>query len=106
MSEAAAAQAGGDGGDKEIFRHPETGEIISKNAWKKLQKGEPLKKEKKEKPLLVAKASTTEKKEAKKKEKEPEEELCDFELERSDSQQLAARTEVVLSPVVSASSAV
>jgi valyl-tRNA synthetase len=61
-----------DGGDKEVFRHPETGEIISKNAWKKLQKGEPLKKEKKEKPLLVAKASTTEKKEAKKKEKEPE----------------------------------
>lgn len=63
-----ATDAGGDAGV--VFRHPETGEVISKNAWKKLQKGP--EKPKKEKVVLVAKAENAEKKEAKKKEKEPE----------------------------------
>lgn len=54
---------------KEVFFHPETGEQISKNAYKKLMKGGP-KKEKKEKP---APAPPTEKKDKKeKKSKEPE----------------------------------
>ena len=67
----AATDAAAEGGEKEVFRHPETGEVISKNAWKKLQKGAP-EKVKKEKPVAAA-APAGEKKEAKaKKEKEPE----------------------------------
>ena len=55
---------------QESYFHPETGEKISKNAFKKLQKGVPIKKEKKEKPVPV---DSTEKKEKKeKKVKEPE----------------------------------
>lgn len=57
----------------EAFYHPETGEKISKNAFKKLQKG-PTKKEKKEKIAPVA----SEKKEKKeKKTKEPEQIFVD-----------------------------
>ena len=39
-------------GEKEaqVYHHPETGEVISKSLWKKLQKAGPAKKEKKEKP--------------------------------------------------------
>lgn len=68
------APEGGGGGapstEKEEFLHPETGEKISKNAWKKLQKGEPVKKEKKEKPVPAP--ATEAKEKAKKPEKEAE----------------------------------
>ena len=37
--------------EKEKYFHPETGEEISKNAWKKLQKGGKVKKEKPAAPL-------------------------------------------------------
>ncbi len=58
--------------EAEAFYHPETGEKISKNAFKKLQKGVPAKKEKKEK---VAPVENKEKKE--KKVKEPEQIFSD-----------------------------
>jgi valyl-tRNA synthetase len=64
--------AEGEGG--EIFYHPETGEKISKNAYKKLLKGVPAKKEKKEK-AAPAPAEKKEKKE--KKGKEPEQVFVD-----------------------------
>ena len=57
-----------DGKEQQIFIHPETGEQISKNAYKKLMRGGPPKKEKKEKP--IPKTDNTAKKE--KKTKEPE----------------------------------
>ena len=79
---AAAAAAAGGGGedDKEIFRHPHTGEVISKSAWKKGEKSGWVEKTKKEKVVMVAKtaAETAEKKEAKgKKDKEPEQIFID-----------------------------
>jgi valyl-tRNA synthetase len=64
----AGEEAGGEG---EKFYDPVTGEPISKNAWKKLQKGVPAKKEKKEKPVPVPKADG-DKKVKEKKTKEPE----------------------------------
>lgn len=64
----AAAETAGDE-SKEVFLHPETGVPISKNAWKKLQKGVP-EKVKKEKPIPVTKPAGEKK--APKKEKEPE----------------------------------
>ena len=48
--------------EKEVFLHPETGEVISKNAHKKLLKGAPAKKEKKEKPAPTAEKDKKEKK--------------------------------------------
>eukprot|EP01034_Spumella_vulgaris_P030049 gene30049-37201_t len=57
------------------YFHPETGEKISKNAFKKLQKGVPAKKEKKEKVAPVENAEKKEKKE--KKVKEPEQIFSD-----------------------------
>ncbi len=57
------------------YFHPETGEKISKNAFKKLQKGVPAKKEKKEKVVPVENAEKKEKKE--KKVKEPEQIFLD-----------------------------
>ena len=56
---------------KEEFFHPETGEKMSKNAWKKMQKGGD--KPKKEKALPTPPAANKTKKE--KKVKEPEE-IC------------------------------
>jgi valyl-tRNA synthetase len=49
------AASGDDNKDVEKFFHPETGEQISKNAYKKLMKGGPVKKEKKEKPVFAEK---------------------------------------------------
>jgi len=63
---------GDEGGGSGPFFHPETGEQISKNAYKKLLKGVPAKKEKKEKPVPVPKPDG-EKKAKEKKAKEPEE---------------------------------
>ena len=65
-----SSTAEGTAESQEVFLHPETGEIISKNAYKKLLKG--VKKEKKEKPVP---AENTEKKE--KKIKEPEQIFTD-----------------------------
>ena len=62
--------------EQQIFIHPETGEQISKNAYKKLMKGGPPKKEKKEKPFTPkADNNTTTKKD--KKVKEPEQIFID-----------------------------
>ncbi|RYH16523.1 hypothetical protein EON65_29940 [archaeon] len=69
FSFAEQASTGGEGEDKEVYRHPETGEIISKNLYKKLLKGGG-KKEKKEKPQPAPETEKKEKKE--KKGKEPE----------------------------------
>lgn len=57
-------------GEPQEYFHPETGEKISKNAYKKLLKGGPAKKEKKEKPVATTQEEKKEKKE--KKTKEPE----------------------------------
>ena len=67
-------EAADPGGESEAkFFHPETGEPISKNAWKKLQKAPVVKKEKAVKIAVVE-----EKKEKKvKKEKEVEEVFLD-----------------------------
>ena len=64
----------GNGDGKQEFIHPETGEKISKNAYKKLMKGGPPKKEKKEKPIPVPKADAPKKE---KKAKEPEQIFTD-----------------------------
>jgi valyl-tRNA synthetase len=61
--------------EQQIFLHPETGEQISKNAYKKLMKGGPPKKEKKEKPIPVPKSDNSTKKE--KKVKDPEQVFID-----------------------------
>lgn len=47
--------------EKEVFLHPETGEVISKNAYKKLLKGVPAKKEKKDVKPAAEKAVKTKK---------------------------------------------
>ena len=56
------AEPTAEGETGEIYHHPETGERISKNAFKKLQKGVPLKKEKKEKIVPVPSEKKKEKK--------------------------------------------
>ena len=65
-----AAEGGG-----EKYYDPITGEQISKNAFKKLQKGGAVKKEKKEKPVAAVKVEGDKKKE--KKTKEPEQVVID-----------------------------
>ena len=66
------AEPTAEGETGEIYHHPETGERISKNAFKKLQKGVPLKKEKKEKIVPVPSEKKKEKKT-----KEPEQIFVD-----------------------------
>ena len=70
-------QAAG-GAEEQKYFHPETGEPLSKNAWKKLQKTGSTSKEKKEKVPAIKVAEEGEKKEKKaKKEKEPEQVFTD-----------------------------
>jgi valyl-tRNA synthetase len=66
----ASEPKGEEGDSKEVFHHPETGEVISKSLYKKLMKGGGVKKEKKEKP--APKPENTEKKEKKEKAKAKE----------------------------------
>ena len=61
--------------DKEVFHDPETGEVISKSAYKKIMKNGGKKVEKKEK-VVFAKAGEGKSKD-KKKEKEPEQIFVD-----------------------------